>query len=147
MCFHSLLKTSAKFVRIFKQVTSQVFTDLLSNSPKHSLRFSPGYEGTENMFYYYYSCSISSQYILKKYFKITHRTLSSFILNVQTWWTAYVVARCDERWCKRICLCYKVDTGMSYMYVYTYKVQAHLNPRWHLVINRDVRDACATFCK
>ena len=31
---------------------SQVFTDLLSNSPKHSPRFSPGYEGTENMFYF-----------------------------------------------------------------------------------------------
>ena len=28
----------------------QVFTDLLSNSPKRSPRFSPGYEGSENMF-------------------------------------------------------------------------------------------------
>ena len=31
---------------------SQIFTDLLSNSPKRSPRFSPGYEGTENMFYF-----------------------------------------------------------------------------------------------
>ena len=31
---------------------SRVFTDLLSNSPKSSARFSPGYEGTENMFYF-----------------------------------------------------------------------------------------------
>ena len=30
---------------------SRIFTDLLSNSPKHSPRFSPGYEGKENMFY------------------------------------------------------------------------------------------------
>ena len=29
-----------------------VFTDLLLNSPKCSPRFSPGYEGTENMFYF-----------------------------------------------------------------------------------------------
>ena len=27
-------------------------TDLLSNSPKRLHRFSPGYEGTENMFYF-----------------------------------------------------------------------------------------------
>ena len=45
---HSLLKTSAMFVRILEQVK----TDLLSNSPKRSPRFSPGYEGTENMFYF-----------------------------------------------------------------------------------------------
>ena len=31
---------------------SRVFTDLLLNSPKHSPRFSPGYEGMENMFYF-----------------------------------------------------------------------------------------------
>ena len=31
---------------------SWVFTDLLSNSPKRSPWFSPGYEGTENMFYF-----------------------------------------------------------------------------------------------
>ena len=31
---------------------SRVFTDLLSNSPKHSPWFSPGYECTENMFYF-----------------------------------------------------------------------------------------------
>ena len=31
---------------------SRAFTDLLSNSPKRSPRFSPGYEGTENMFYF-----------------------------------------------------------------------------------------------
>ena len=29
-----------------------VFTDLLWNSPKRSSWFSPGYEGTENMFYF-----------------------------------------------------------------------------------------------
>ena len=57
MCLHSLVKTSAKFVRILKQVmklstASQVFTDLLSNSPKCSPQISQGYEGTENMFYF-----------------------------------------------------------------------------------------------
>ena len=31
---------------------SRVFTDLHSNSPKRSPRFSPGYEGRENMFYF-----------------------------------------------------------------------------------------------
>ena len=31
---------------------SWAFTDLLSNSPKHSPRFSPGYKGTENMFHF-----------------------------------------------------------------------------------------------
>ena len=31
---------------------SRVFTDLLPNSPKRSPRFSPGYESTENMFYF-----------------------------------------------------------------------------------------------
>ena len=30
----------------------EIFTDLLSTSPKRSSRFSPGYEGTENMFYF-----------------------------------------------------------------------------------------------
>ena len=32
---------------------SRVFTDLLSNSPKGSPWFSPSYEGTENMFYFF----------------------------------------------------------------------------------------------
>ena len=32
--------------------SSQVFTDLLSNSPKLSPRFSPGYERTDKMFYF-----------------------------------------------------------------------------------------------
>ena len=31
-------------------LASRVFTDLLLNSPKRSPQFSPGYEGTENMF-------------------------------------------------------------------------------------------------
>ena len=35
-----------------KLTASRVFTDLLSNSPKRSPRFLPGYEGTENMFYF-----------------------------------------------------------------------------------------------
>ena len=52
----SLHHTSAKFVRILEymkpETKSRVFTDLLSNSPKRSPRFSPGYEGTENMFYF-----------------------------------------------------------------------------------------------
>ena len=51
------MKTSARFVRILKQVEPSMrlgffFTDLLSNSPKRSPRFSPGSEGTENMFYF-----------------------------------------------------------------------------------------------
>ena len=53
---------------------SRVFTDLLLNSPKHSPRFSPGYEGTKNMFCFLNTAncisfllySISFQTILKK---------------------------------------------------------------------------------
>ena len=46
-----------KFVRIIMQVkildyVVSRFTNLLSNSPKCSPWFSPGYEGTENMFYF-----------------------------------------------------------------------------------------------
>ena len=41
---------------------SRVFTDLLSNSPKCSPRFSPGYEGTENMFYFLNRINILSLY-------------------------------------------------------------------------------------
>ena len=41
---------------VFEQVkpstVSRVFTDLLSNSHKRLSWFSPGYEGTENMFYF-----------------------------------------------------------------------------------------------
>ena len=33
-------------------IVSLVFTDLLSNSPKRSPRFSSGYKGTENLFYF-----------------------------------------------------------------------------------------------
>ena len=56
-CLHSLVKTSAKFVRIFEQVKPSTafrgFTELLrSNSPKRSPRFSPGFEDTESMFYF-----------------------------------------------------------------------------------------------
>ena len=36
----------------------RVFTDLLSNSPKRLSRFSPGYEGTEIMFYFFYKIII-----------------------------------------------------------------------------------------
>ena len=43
-------------MRILEQVkpstVALVFSDLLSNSPKCSPRFSPGYEGKENMFYF-----------------------------------------------------------------------------------------------
>ena len=34
------------------ETQSRVFTDLLSNSLERLPRFSPGYEGTENMFYF-----------------------------------------------------------------------------------------------
>ena len=55
-CLYSLVKTSAKFVGFLEQVkhstASRVFTDLLSNSPKRSPLFSPGYESMENMFYF-----------------------------------------------------------------------------------------------
>ena len=44
-------------MRILKQVKNpglhlRFLTDLLLNSPKCAPRFSPGYEGTENMFYF-----------------------------------------------------------------------------------------------
>ena len=38
--------------KILGSTVSRVFTDLLSNSPKRSPRFSLGYEDTENMFYF-----------------------------------------------------------------------------------------------
>ena len=47
---------------------SRVFTDLLSNSPKRSPRFSAGYEGTENMFYFFYKIII--QFRLKDKYNI-----------------------------------------------------------------------------
>ena len=55
------------FLRILKHVKildcrSRVFTDLLSNSPKHSP--SPGYEGTENIFI---------SYIILLFFPLTKR--------------------------------------------------------------------------
>ena len=40
------------FIGNLGSTASRVFTDLLSNSPKRSPRFLPGYEGTENMFYF-----------------------------------------------------------------------------------------------
>ena len=46
-------KTSAMFVRILEQVKSRVFTDLLLNSLKRTPRFSPGYDGTEKIFYFF----------------------------------------------------------------------------------------------
>ena len=46
--FDSLVQTKANIW----ETATLIFTDLLSNSPKHSPRFSPGYEGTENMFYF-----------------------------------------------------------------------------------------------
>ena len=73
------MKTSAKLVRILEQVktstASQVFTDLLSNSPKRSPRFSPGYEGKENMFYFLNEAIVS---------KTTEKLLfwKSFLLRI-----------------------------------------------------------------
>ena len=52
---------------------SRVFTDLLSNSPKHSPRFSPCYEGTENMFYF---LNINDLFDLEA-FLLVHCTYSS----------------------------------------------------------------------
>ena len=50
------MKTSAKFVRILEKVkpttASRVFTDLLSNSPKRSPRFSSVRLCTANLFYF-----------------------------------------------------------------------------------------------
>ena len=57
-CLHSPKKISSKFLGILEQVKSsgtasrRVFTDLLSNYLKLSPWFSPGYEGTEKMFYF-----------------------------------------------------------------------------------------------
>ena len=55
-----LRKTSEKFVKILEQMKTRdlaqlrVFTYLLSNSPKpvRLTEFLPGYDGTENMFYF-----------------------------------------------------------------------------------------------
>ena len=53
--FHerNLNKSLWEFLSRWKPSTaSQVFTDLLLNSPKRLPWFSPGYEGTENIFYF-----------------------------------------------------------------------------------------------
>ena len=46
--------SQTKFVKILEQAktstASRMFTDLLSNSPKRSPRFSQGFQGTESMF-------------------------------------------------------------------------------------------------
>ena len=67
---------------------SRVFTDLLSNSPKRLPRFSPGCEGTENMFYFFYKIiifrlnkekdDIRSAYV---YFNFFHETVNSHNLE------------------------------------------------------------------
>ena len=67
---------------------SRVFADLLFNSPKRSPRFPPGYEGTENMFYFFYKINIfrlnkekddiRSTYI---YFNFFHETVTSHNLE------------------------------------------------------------------
>ena len=48
-------------MRILEQTSSRVFTDLLSNSPRHSPQFSPGYEGLENMFYFLIQYYLTNQ--------------------------------------------------------------------------------------
>ena len=55
---------------------SRVFTDLLSNSPKRSPLFSPGYEGTENMFYFLNEADICQK--VKNTEADTKKTLSLF---------------------------------------------------------------------
>ena len=54
-CLHSLVTNKAKVWDNSRagekpSTASWIFTDLLSNSPKRSPRFSPGCEGTENLF-------------------------------------------------------------------------------------------------
>ena len=62
---------------------SLLLTDLLSNSPKRSLQFSPSYEGTDNMFYFFYKNhfrrnkekgDVRSTYVC---FTFVHKTVNS----------------------------------------------------------------------
>ena len=63
VCFHSAMKYENNQMMI----ASQVFTDLLLNSPKHSPQFSPGNEGMENMFYFL------KRYIANECYKIDQK--------------------------------------------------------------------------
>ena len=58
---NSLVKTLAKFVKILEQVK---ILDLLSSCRKHSSRFSQGYKGTENIFYFLIITNISILVVL-----------------------------------------------------------------------------------
>ena len=58
---------------------SRVFTDLLLNSPKNSPQFSPGYEGTENMFYFF------NQSLFKEWFIVYFPTTYFILLNKTRW--------------------------------------------------------------
>ena len=56
-CFHSFVKTEAKSGRIQEQISENPRPGQRF-SPAH--KFSPGYEGTENMFYFFYKIIIFS---------------------------------------------------------------------------------------
>ena len=100
---------SAMFGRILEQMktstASWLFTDLLSNSPKRSPQFSPGYESTENMFYFL-SIKVWSEIGCKPYctFKILHIKFLKQQFNSNTY-----------RNCKRMtCKCQKtMELGNS----------------------------------
>ena len=59
---------------------SRVFTDLLSNSPKRSPRFSPGYEGTENMFYF-----LSTEHFHNNYMRILWEPQAFKTVSIIDW--------------------------------------------------------------
>ena len=91
-----LFVKTEKFSSKWKSSTaSQVFTDLLSNSPKRSPRFLPGYKGTENMFYFltnfYFILQIKGSEINVRavvrddyYFSLTTRS-SKMVVALMTW--------------------------------------------------------------
>ena len=74
-------------MRILEQVKTldwvQVFTDLLSNFPKRSPWFSPAYEGTENMFYFFkYGAIFTLNRIVVEVFTFSLKVLT-FASNIE----------------------------------------------------------------
>ena len=73
-------------------IGSRVFTDLLSNSPKRSPPFSPGYEGTENMFYFLNLILFIKDKNYKKLFTILKikRIVYYFVLFIILYFECYL---------------------------------------------------------
>ena len=79
---------------------SRIFTDLLSNSPKRSPRFSSGYEGTEKMFYF---LTVQVYYYKQK--------LSNIVIYFDFHWTKRVLWLVDS-WSRGLDQSQNIPTGI-----------------------------------